>query len=463
LQNTHQQKVTHETRKIVTGKARLARLARDATRLARASIHTLQNEGLSTFTMKVRRRLRPPDIVREPWSKTYESEAFVLASWLDCTPQDLERNLALMATNSGSIPIRTINWYLPHFEHAYYGGVYTILRFAAHFSAVYGVQSHFVILGPDTSTTASVYVERISNAFPALQNATAHLIQSDADIPGVPYADACVATFWSTAYYVLKNNHTRRKFYFLQDFEPMFYPAGSTSAQVEATYRFGFYALTNTITLAQHYRQDYGGHATHFTPNIDTQLFHPPQQRDWDRQPYTVFFYGRPGYFRNGFELGAVGLLRLKARLGSRVRIISAGQKWPLADYGLEGVVENLGLLSYQETAQLYRTCDVGLVMMFTRHPSYLPFELMASGCLVVSNINHATSWMLKDGENSLLTLPTASCIADTIVRGLEDIELRQRITHNAAHLIRAEFGNWDRQMEQVYHYMCDPADKASH
>jgi O-antigen biosynthesis protein len=155
--------------------------------------------------------------------------------------------------------------------------------------------------------------------------------------------------------------------------------------------------------------------------------------------------------------LGATALCKLKERLGSGVRIVAAGQRWRPADYGLDGIVENLGLLAYHETAALYRSCDAGLVLMFTRHPSYLPFELMASGCLVVSNVNSATAWLLKDGENCLLALPSASCIADALARGLHDHTLRRRITGHALEQIRQQFADWDRQIDQVYRYMCDP------
>ena len=102
----------------------------------------------------------------------------------------------------------------------------------------------------------------------------------------------------------------------------------------------------------------------------------------------------------------------MKHRLGANVRIVAAGASWDPGDHELKGVVENLGLLSYTQTADLYRTCDAGLVLMFTRHPSYLPLELMASGCLVVTNRNPATQWLLRDRENCLLAQSSATCLA---------------------------------------------------
>ena len=64
-----------------------------------------------------------------------------------------------------------------------------------------------------------------------------------------------------------------------------------------------------------------------------------------------------------------------------------AGAEWDPGAYGLGGVVRHLGLLPYEDTGALYRACDAGLVAMATRHPSYLPFELMASGAVVVTNL----------------------------------------------------------------------------
>lgn len=441
----------------MTKRNQLRHTAQTTVDLARKSVLTLQDQGWRGLYSKVRRRVSPPKMYQPEWSKSYTAEALMLTQWLDCTPEEVQRSKAVMAANNGPMSITTINWYLPHFENAYFGGVHTILRFAAAFAREHGVDNRFIILGDASAPTETVYLERISEPFPDLARSEVVVIKSDLDLPRVPDSDACIATLFSTAYYVLKNNRTKRKFYFIQDFEPMFYPAGSSSAVAEATYSFGFYGLTNTVTLKEHYEQDYGGTATFFRPSVDTNIFYPPQQRNWTRKPYKLFFYGRPNHWRNGFELGAAALRKVKDQLGAKVQIVAAGHAWSPADYGLDGVVEPLGLLPYRATADLYRTCDAGLVMMFTRHPSYLPFEFMASGCLVVTNVNHTTSWLLKDGENCLLSLPTASCIANTIVLGLEDVERRKQITINALNMIQSEYAHWSGQSDHIYQYMCNP------
>jgi glycosyltransferase involved in cell wall biosynthesis len=424
----------------------------------RKSFRIVRHTGWRAFSVKARRKLFPLKVHRAVRARTYGSQALKLAEHYDATPEDLRRSRALTEAHRGRLDIRTIDWFLPDFEHADYGGIRTILRFAAGFTERHGVENTFVVLS-DTGAPPDYYAQRIQAAFPALSSARILVGHTAREVEAIPPADACIATHWTTAYAALRDNQTKRKCYLIQDFEPLFFPAGSISAQIEATYRFGFYGITNTHTLQQIYTQEYGGQGTSFQPCVDTELFYPAGARDvlLTGRPQTVFFYGRPDYPRNGFELGIAALRKLKERLGAQVRIVSAGQRWAPADYGLAGVIENLGLLSYAETAALYRECDVGLAMMFTEHPSYLPFELMASGCLVVSNVNSATAWLLKDGQNCLLALPSASCIADALARGLHDRQLRRQITANALRLIEQQHTDWGRQIDQVYRYMCDP------
>jgi glycosyltransferase involved in cell wall biosynthesis len=87
----------------------------------------------------------------------------------------------------------------------------------------------------------------------------------------------------------------------------------------------------------------------------------------------------------------------------------------------LEGVVQNLGLLgSMKDVADLYRRADLGLVFMMTPHPSYQPFEYMASGCVVATNINDANAWLLND-DNALLLEPLPAVGATRIKEVLQD------------------------------------------
>ena len=241
----------------------------------------------------------------------------------------------------------------------------------------------------------------------------------------------------------------RAKFYFVQDNEQQFYPAGAASAMVEETYRFGFPGIVNTPGLADVYRS-YGNPAVSFVPAVDSERYHPPRTPRPLWAPVRVFFYGRPKTSRNAFGLGLAALGRLKENFGGRVEVICAGENWNPAQFGLAGKVRNLGVLgSLDEVAELYRSCDIGLVFMFSKHPSYQPFEFMASGMATVSNINPATAWLLRDGENCLLTPPLPTPTAERLGRLVEDSPLRARIA--AAGLGEVRRYRWEDQIERVW------------
>lgn len=70
-----------------------------------------------------------------------------------------------------------------------------------------------------------------------------------------------------------------------------------------------------------------------------------------------------------------------------------------------------------------------------------------------VSNVNPATTWLLRDGENCLLTPPLATPTAERIGRLVSDVELRRRIA--AAGLEQVRGYRWDEQIERVWSIIC--------
>jgi glycosyltransferase involved in cell wall biosynthesis len=196
--------------------------------------------------------------------------------------------------------------------------------------------------------------------------------------------------------------------------------------------------------------------AEFFDPCIDPRVF-----RRYGRPggcsigSNLLFCYARPGHPRNCFELLAAAMRLAKKELGDRVQIITAGAEWDPSQFGLDEVVENLGVLSYANTGALYRACDAGVALMMTSHPSYLPFELMACGALAIANRNPDTSWFLRDRENCLLADASPTCLAETVVEGMRNRSLRESISQNAAALIEDRYSDWDSQAEKIYGYMC--------
>ncbi|MGY3266009.1 glycosyltransferase family 4 protein [Lysobacter sp. HA35] len=392
------------------------------------------------------------------WSG-YTQDALQLANIIDCDFDDLMRPQQNFAAVSADPAARVCNWYLPPFDNPFYGGVMTILRLADSLARDQGMRQRFLICG---GADEQAMRAKIASAFPALAASDVQILDSADAIQAIPFADYSIATLWTTAYVLLRVCNTGLKFYMIQDFEPAFYPAGSTYAQAELTYRFGFLGICNTVTLKRMYEDEYGGSAVVLKPTVDRAVFFPDSSgRSESADVRRLFYYARPGTPRNGFELAAAALRQVKVQLGDRVEIVCAGVGWNPSEYGLDGVVQCVGLLPYAQTADLYRSCHVGFVMMMTRHPSYLPFELMACGTTVVTNYNEANTWLLRDGENCLLSPPTSSCLAATLVYALTNHEALRRIRETARDDV-CEIGDWTASLAEVADFMRTPPGSAT-
>lgn len=384
---------------------------------------------------------------------TYGHDAMVLANAVDCRIVDLERPQQCPQLLNADPTQRWCNWYIAPFTHPFFGGVMTILRIAAYLQESGKIHQRFLICG---GASRAQIAELIAKPFPVLREAEVIVLDSRRAIAEIPSADYSIATLWTTAYFVLKVRNTAYKFYLIQDFEPLFYPAGSTYAQAELTYRFGFYGIANTQEIKRIYETQYSGLAYALIPQIDPTVFYPPVQPP-AKSPKRIFCYMRPDTPRNGFELASTAFSRLKKEYGSAIDIVCAGAQWNPEHYGLESILTNLGLLPYEQTGELYRSCHIGLTMMMTKHPSYLPLELMACGCLVVANDNRANAWLLKGGTNCLLSPPSASAIAETLGRAVADYDKLAFLRENARLDVLAH-SSWDTELAGVLAFLNHPS-----
>jgi O-antigen biosynthesis protein len=383
-------------------------------------------------------------------------EARMLALACQALPVDEHAVHELHRANAAASDVTSVNWFVPTVDSPFYGGINTALRIADKLARDHGVRNRFVVYG---DAQEEMFIRSaLAAAFPSLAGCEIVFYQLGhlATLEQVPYADVSIATLWTTAYSVAHFPHTGKKFYLIQDFEPMFYPAGTMYALAEETYRLGLYGLCNTDNLLKIYRDDYAGRGMSFTPAVDQNVFHATGRRD--RQPgspATVFIYARPGHWRNCWELVAPALEQLKERLGDEVRIVAAGA-WA-AGTGAEHAVKRLGLLDYRATGELYRRCDVGVALTLSKHPSYLPLELMACGVPVVAFDNPWGHWILRDGSNSLLAKRTVDSLVDRLEKLCTDAALGARLSKQALADIAAGHSDWDKALAGIYPYLCHP------
>lgn len=367
---------------------------------------------------------------------------------LDCSAAEVEAQrrsapAALQALRAHG-RVERMTWLVPAFGHVY-GGIQTILRFAWLLRRRHGVESDF-LLYDKPGARAEDYAARATAVF-GEEVGPFRVLHGQRELAELPAVDMAVATWWTSAYWVLRHPRAGVRAYFVQDYEPLFTAAGTRSALAEQTYRLGLYGIFNTRGLYEYVTSQYGMEGCFFEPAVDGALFHA--RRPERRGPVRIFFYGRPGNERNGFELGLAALAALKRELGEAVEVVCAGAEWSPESYGVRGLVQNLGLLPAERTAALYRECDVGLCFMFTKHPSYLPLEMMACGVAVVTNDNPANHWLLRHEENCLLAAPTPTCVLEQLRRVVVDAALRARLSARAAE--RARSHSWEQAVEEVW------------
>ncbi|HEY9472758.1 MAG TPA: glycosyltransferase [Mycobacteriales bacterium] len=388
-----------------------------------------------------------------------EAEAQMLASVCRALPVDAAANADLHVRNAEPFTVETVNWFIPDVDSPFYGGINTALRIADYLGRKHGVRNRFVVFGePNEMFIRSA----LAAAMPSLADSEIvfYRLDSPASLDAVPYADVSIATLWVTAYSVAHFAHTKRKFYLIQDFEPGFYPAGTAYALAEESYKLGLYGVCNTDNLLRIYRDDYDGAGMSFTPAVDQSVFHARWRHERTPDaPVTVFVYARPGHLRNCWEMAAPALEELKRRLGDGVRIVAAGA-WAVGS-GAEMDIKRLGLLDYQATGELYRHCDVGMALTVSKHPSYLPLELMACGVPVVAFDNPWGHWILRDGENALLAKRTVDGLVDCLERLCVNPGLRSRLGAQALADIAAGHSDWGAALAGIYPYLCDPEGHA--
>lgn len=351
------------------------------------------------------------------------------------------------ATRSGSLKhINTATWFVPYFNHLSFGGIYTIFR-AINYMSERGVKCNIVIYDrPDLDSEK--LKNDITREFPSLDSAELIIFDQSIDkMEGLPSSDIAFCTFWVSAYFLLRYNQTKRKYYFIQDYEPSFYEGGSIYALAESTYRFGFRGVVNTPGLLKAVNSRHGIEGISFIPAVEEKYYYPREKHNEGK--IRIFFYARPANPRNAFNLGVIIIKMLVERYGDQIDIVTAGADWDESKYGLKGKITNMGLLKgLQEVGDLYRSCDIGFVYMLSKHPSYQPFEFMATGVATVTNNNEDNLWMLKDGINCLVSEPSPAAMAEKIGWLIDDKKLRLKIQSGGYDTISYD---WDRVLDVVW------------
>lgn len=267
------------------------------------------------------------------------------------------------------------------------------------------------------------------------------------------HADAVVATSWFTAYVVDKFDNALTKFYFVQDFEPYFFPVGAEYCFAENTYKMGFRGITAGDWLAKKLHDEYGMETQAFHFSYERELYHPVEKRDDVKR---VFYYARPYTERRAFELGILALEELAKKIPD-IEVVFAGQKLTGYDFGFQ--YQDLGILPIEKLSDVYSQCDMCLVLSMT-NLSLLPMEIMASGSVVVSNKGPNNEWLLND-KNAIMVEAEPMAIADSMAYYFEHPELLQEKRKQGMECV--EKYTWEDEIRKVYDFMVNSIERDIH
>jgi glycosyltransferase involved in cell wall biosynthesis len=318
-------------------------------------------------------------------------------------------------------------WFIPDFNVGS-GGHLNIFRTIWHLEQM-GYTSRIVICTPVTHHDAHEARDEIRKHFFPLQ------AQVLLGLNGLPPSEFAVATGWDTAYAVRAFTGARHKLYFVQDYEPHFYPVGSESVLAENTYHFGFFGITAGGWLASKLAQEYGmvTHPVGFGVELDRYKRLPRREPEIRR----VFFYARPPTPRRAFEIGLLVLNAVWGRMPD-TQFVLAG--WDTAGYHIPFPHLACGTVALDDLPDLYSQCDVALVVSLT-NASLLPLELMACGCAVVSNKGPNVEWLLNE-DVATLAHASPEALTEAVCGLLQDDEKRHAQSARAETFARAQ--TWD-------------------
>jgi len=241
--------------------------------------------------------------------------------------------------------------------------------------------------------------------------------------------DVMMATHWSTVSLAQSvSSMVGEIMYFVQDFEPAFYPMGSEYILAENTYRKGLYAITSGPWCEHLLKRDYRMEADSFRFPVDGSIYRPDAGGDKERGK-RILYFAKPEMPRRCFLIGTMALREFH-RLRPDYEILffgSGSAKQHPQDYPVSylDIVPTL-----QDLAELYATSAAGLVFS-TTNPSLVPYEMMACGLPVV-DLNRPGNEVNYAGRHdiALLADPDPATMARQLAELVDDpaqMETRRR------------------------------------
>lgn len=246
----------------------------------------------------------------------------------------------------------------------------------------------------------------------------------------------------------------RRFAFFIQEYEPIFHAYDSWRALGASAYLKPHFAIFNSSLLRSFFRtRRYGvyadsaehGDASSIAFEHTLSVSGTPSLAELDHDgEKRLLFYARPEAHaaRNLFEIGVIALRRA-------IEADVFGPEWRFEGVGTLGLDTEIDLgggrsmhirpkLELGDYCAALRRYDLGLSLMYAPHPSVVPFEMAASGMVVVTNtFDNRDKETLKAISSNIV--PSALSIEDLSAA----LRVAQRQTDDLSARVAGSSGNW--------------------
>ncbi|WP_345474096.1 glycosyltransferase family 1 protein [Glutamicibacter ectropisis] len=240
--------------------------------------------------------------------------------------------------------------------------------------------------------------------------------------------DALIASSWPTAHVVASRAPQEMNcFYFVQDFEPYFYPRGYLYQLAEDSYRLGFHTIALGGMVASELESSAG-----ITPDVivpfgcDRETYFRRTRPEGTPDRSGVVYYARKDNDRRGYLLAKAVLERFHQLCPEQ----------PIHLYGDEVSgwnipIVNHGNLSPQQLNDLYNSTIASLAMSFT-NISLVASELLAAGNVPVLN-ESATA--RQDASYAVWAPPSPEALAQALRSVVRAPDLERQAQQAASQL----------------------------
>lgn len=256
--------------------------------------------------------------------------------------------------------------------------------------------------------------------------------------------DATVATVFHSVNWMDVGMETPLKFvrgYYIQDFEPDFFPVDSSlhrSAWKSYTRFPDLVRMTKTEWNREMIKERIGVDCSVIGPSVDIDLFQPRRRKepDWPHRPLRVAAMIRPSTPRRQPELTMQVLKEITRKHRGAIEVVLFGCQMEDPEFHklqTDFPWRNAGILTRQQLAFLLNEVDIFVDFSAFQAMGLTALEAMASGTTVIVPQRGGASSFARNEENALIVDTTSSeaCLS-VLDRMLQNEQLRNHIQRQA-------------------------------